>query len=122
MKTKQSKPSDALLIGGMALALALTACYSHAQRHDYAVRTTDSDTVIVATAAPPAMRDEQPTAPPAENYVWISGYWGWSNGAYSWQPGHWDTQRVGYRWVPNTWVQDGSSWRMSGGHWEAVSQ
>src|SRR5580698_8622605 len=101
MKSIHSKSTATLVIGGMALTLALSACYSRAERHDV-VRTSGSDTVIVATAAPPAVRDEQPTVSPGENYVWISGYWGWSNGAYSWQPGHWDAQRVGYRWVPNT--------------------
>jgi hypothetical protein len=68
--------------------------------------------------APPPMRMEYQGYPPAPEYLWVSGYWGWYGSRYEWVPGRWEAPRPGYLWVPHRWERDGDHWRQSGGRWE----
>ena len=72
----------------------------------------------VVAVAPPPLPYEYPGYPPHADYVWINGYWNWSNVRYVWVPGRWDAPRPGYYWVPHRWEQDGSHWRSHRGYWE----
>lgn len=67
---------------------------------------------------PPPPRHEYQGYPPAPDYVWMSGYWGWGGVRYEWMPGRWEAPRQGYYWVPHRWDRDGEHWRQSGGRWE----
>jgi WXXGXW repeat (2 copies) len=70
------------------------------------------------TVAPPAPRPEVIGVAPVPGYVWIGGYWGWSNGRHQWQEGHWEAPRPGYHWSAHRWEQEGNGWREHPGHWE----
>lgn len=67
---------------------------------------------------PPPPRHEYQGYPPAPDYVWITGYWGWGGVRYEWMPGRWEAPRHGHYWVPHRWERDGDRWRQSGGRWE----
>lgn len=67
---------------------------------------------------PPPPRHEYLGYPPAPDYVWITGYWGWGGARYEWMPGRWEAPRQGYQWVPHRWERNGDQWRQSGGRWE----
>lgn len=68
--------------------------------------------------APPPLRHEYPGYPPATDYIWMSGYWGWGGARYEWIPGRWEAPRHGHIWVPHRWERNGDHWRQSGGRWE----
>lgn len=67
---------------------------------------------------PPPPRHEYQGYPPAPEFIWISGYWGWGGARYEWIPGRWEAPRPGYLWMPHRWERDGDHWRQSGGRWE----
>lgn len=71
--------------------------------------------------APPPLRVEYPSAPPAAGHVWIGGYWNWGGVNYMWVPGRWEAPRPGYRYAPHRWERSGDHWRRQGGHWEHES-
>jgi hypothetical protein len=72
----------------------------------------------VVMVPPPPPRVEVYGAPPIAGYIWISGYWDWSNGQHIWRPGQWVPPRHGHRWTPHRWTQEGSQWRLHPGNWE----
>jgi hypothetical protein len=72
----------------------------------------------VVEVAPPPPREEIIGVAPAEGFLWIGGYWGWSGQRHEWMPGHWEAPRPGYRWVPHAWVREERGWRSHPGHWE----
>lgn len=103
-----------LLVATLASASLLSACIvAPAGRPIY------REPVMVA---PPPPRVEYRTPPPAEGYIWISGFWNWEGGHHEWVPGRWEQSRQGHNWVPHTWVREGDQWRQQGGHWEERHQ
>ena len=66
---------------------------------------------------PPGLRAEVMIGRPGPDYVWISGYWGWSSGSYHWHQGHWARARHGRSWVDGRWEQRGHRWTWRKGHW-----
>ncbi len=75
--------------------------------------------VVIASQPPPPPIVEPVVVAPAPGYIWIGGYWSWSDGRHVWTRGHWAAPRAGYRWVPRTWSQGpGGRWHQHGGHWQ----
>lgn len=80
------------------------------------------DKTTIVKTAPPAPKEEtvRIETRPAENAVWVPGYWQWDadNGNYgwvsgtwrraipgmTWNAGHWDKVSDGYEWSPGFWV------------------
>jgi hypothetical protein len=91
------------LIGGCAVHTVQEPYY----RHEH----------TVAVAPPPPIY-ENPGYPPSAGYLWINGYWNWTNIRYVWVPGRWEAPRHGYYWVPHRWEREGNHWRQHGGTWE----
>jgi hypothetical protein len=78
-------------------------------------------TRVIVTEAPPAPQPEVVGVAPAQNQVWVSGYWMRADQRWVWVPGHWETRpRVGATWVPGEWSKDieGRGWVWTPGHWE----
>lgn len=85
-----------------------------------ACAATANATEIIVSQPPPAPRPESVGARPFPHAEWISGYWGWGNGAYIWNPGrwveppaphsdfiepHWEARDNGYAFCPGFWQE-----------------
>jgi hypothetical protein len=68
---------------------------------------------------PPDTLDQGPTSPaPAEDYVWISGCWRWSETRYAWQPGYWAPINPQWVWIPANYYWCPRGWVYCGGYWD----
>ena len=74
--------------------------------------------VSVAWAPPPMLVDE-PTPQPADNQVWVGGYWVWE-GDWVWASGNWaPPPRPGYQWNNPYYEHRGDSVVFVNGYWGA---
>ncbi len=71
---------------------------------------------------PPPPRIDNITASPGPEYVWMDGYWNWSDGKYVWNNGRWTPARPGQFWVAPHWKQQGSGWRLHSGYWKKIGK
>ena len=72
-----------------------------------------------STEAPPCqpMDDDRPTQP-APDYVWVVGYWWWTNGTYVWAPGYWrQPPQPSYVYVSGYWTYRSGIWVYVRGGW-----
>jgi hypothetical protein len=100
----------ALLIGGLfATALAVMPLASRAQIG------------ISITVAPPVLPVYVQPAIPAPGYLWVPGYWAWSDdGGYYWVPGTWvEPPQPGLLWTPGYWGWVNGAYLWHGGYWGA---
>lgn len=100
--------------------LALSGCVvaPYAQRPLVYTQPAPGETEIIVGVAPPAPYVEVVPVAPFQGAVWISGYWGWSQGRHQWIPGRYDRARPGYRWEPHHWVAGPhGNWHLRGGAW-----
>ncbi|WP_266182766.1 YXWGXW repeat-containing protein [Dyella humicola] len=59
--------------------------------------------VFVGYPPPPLPLDDQSPIP-GPGYIWIPGYWAWSEDGYYWVPGYWELPPfVGALWTPGYW-------------------
>ena len=73
--------------------------------------------VSVDIAPPPLPVYVQPPCP-QPGYLWVPGYWAWSDGAYYWVPGTWVLPpRVGFLWTPGYWGWDEGVYVWHAGYW-----
>ena len=94
-----------ILIGLMAATLGVEGC---------AVRYSG----VYATIPPPAIQVETYGPAPGQGFIWIQGYWGWTNNAYVWVPGRWDRIPPGrHRWEPGHWVRHDNRYYWRDGRW-----
>jgi hypothetical protein len=70
----------------------------------------------VETAPPPDEEEIRP-ASPADNAVWIGGYWQWYGSDYHWHSGYWDAHPRG-RWVPGRWEHARHGYHWIAGRWD----
>jgi hypothetical protein len=78
---------------------------------------------VIVDQAPPPVRIERRSAPPGPNYIWIDGYWNWSNQRYSWEAGRYVVPpQPDVVWVPARYDADGRSYRYSPGTWAKQNQ
>ncbi|MDB5086997.1 MAG: repeat-containing protein [Mucilaginibacter sp.] len=57
---------------------------------------------------------------PADGYLWVPGYWAWSetDNDYYWVPGVWvSPPQTGYLWTPGYWGYDGDVYIFHTGYW-----
>src|SRR6516225_9252065 len=100
----------------LPLALALLAAALLLLSH-----TAHGALVLVTTtvAPPPLPVYEQPQLP-APGYLWVPGYWSWSqdDGGYYWVPGTWvlppDPDLV---WTPGYWGYSDGAYAWNPGYW-----
>ena len=74
--------------------------------------------VSVNEAPPPLPVYDQPPIP-APGYLWVPGYWAWSeNGGYYWVPGTWILPpRAGLVWTPGYWGSEEGVYVFHVGYW-----
>jgi hypothetical protein len=69
--------------------------------------------------APPSqpMDDERPEQP-GPDYIWVTGYWWWTDRTYMWVPGYWALPpRTSYVYVSGYWTYRGIRWIYVRGGW-----
>ncbi|HUK13271.1 MAG TPA: hypothetical protein VLW17_08205 [Thermoanaerobaculaceae bacterium] len=70
-----------------------------------------------APEGPPTPYAEAQVVAPSPGFVWIGGYWGWSN-RWIWHSGYWARPpRVGAVWVAGRWNRGARGWRWTPGRW-----
>ena len=76
--------------------------------------------ILVPKAPPEAIQEVPPDQAPADgNYVWIPGYWGWSDDRqdFIWISGVWRQPPPGAQWVPGYWSQTDQGYQWIAGYW-----
>ncbi|MBV8896515.1 MAG: YXWGXW repeat-containing protein [Acidobacteriaceae bacterium] len=73
---------------------------------------------ISITIAPPVLPVYTQPLCPVEGYIWVPGYWAWSDAGYYWVPGVWVAPpRVGFLWTPGYWGFVGANYMWHPGYW-----
>ncbi len=69
-------------------------------------------------APPPAIPDYTLPPAPAQNDIWVPGYWAWGPAGYYWVPGIWtQAPQPGYLWTPGYWAWKSGSYGWNPGYW-----
>ncbi|WP_353230453.1 hypothetical protein, partial [Novosphingobium sp.] len=75
--------------------------------------------IRIGYAPPPLPRYNQPPLP-GPDYLWVPGYWAWSDWIddYYWVDGYWDQPpERGLLWTPAWWGWDDGAYRFHDGYW-----
>jgi hypothetical protein len=73
----------------------------------------------VATTPPPPPPEEVVAVAPAQNYVWVPGYYEYRNGAYVWINGSYQIPPSGKTtYVPTQWQKTNRGYRLVKGYWQ----
>ncbi len=73
---------------------------------------------VYTSVRPPPPRDDVVPPQPGEDYVWLPGYWRWTDQGYEWSQGHWEEPPGrDYAWQRSGWVRQGTGYRFVPGHW-----
>ena len=68
--------------------------------------------------APPALPVYEQPAIPAAGYIWVPGYWAYSDDGYYWVPGTWVLPpQVGLLWTPGYWGWASGAYVWNPGYW-----
>jgi len=68
--------------------------------------------------APPALPVYVQPAIPAPGYLWVPGYWAWSDDGYYWVPGTWVLPpQEGLLWTPGYWGWSDGIYAWHEGYW-----
>jgi hypothetical protein len=51
-------------------------------------------------------------------YIWVPGYWNWSNNRHVWREGIWMRERSGYYYNEPSWTQTNGRWNLNRGGWK----
>jgi hypothetical protein len=80
--------------------------------------TEERPGLVIATAAPPALLQEEVHIElrPSPQHVWIYGHWAWY-GHWVWVHGHWHVGRPGFHWTKGYWYAREGQWRWVAGNW-----
>jgi hypothetical protein len=94
--------------------------------HEAIVGFQDDDepvSAIIVKTAPPEPRQEvvRIEARPAEDAVWVPGYWRWDadRNTYEWVAGAWRRAIPGMTWHAGRWIETEGGYQWMPGHWEA---
>jgi hypothetical protein len=72
-----------------------------------------------ASTPPPPLRVETFGPAPGPDFLWVSGHWGWNNGAYMWTPGRWEHRpRAHAVWVIPRWERRSGRYEFHPGYWK----
>ncbi len=68
---------------------------------------------------PPAIPAYEPPPAPAENDIWVPGYWAWGEGGYYWVAGTWtQPPQPDYLWTPGYWsANNNNAYVWHQGYW-----
>ena len=97
------------------------------QYHHESVMDVDGNIVdaIVVKLAPPEIKKEVMVieSRPAENAVWVPGYWQWSadKSAYDWVAGTWRRPIPGMQWNTGKWLKVENGYEWTPGFWSKES-
>jgi hypothetical protein len=70
------------------------------------------------TVAPPALPIYTQPAVPGPGYLWVPGYWAWSDDGYYWVPGTWVLPpQAGFLWTPGYWGWVNGAYMWNAGYW-----
>jgi len=73
--------------------------------------------VISVNFGPPVLPVYVQPVCPGSGYIWVPGYWAWSDGYY-WVPGTWAlAPQVGFLWTPGWWGFSGGAYLWNAGYW-----
>jgi WXXGXW repeat (2 copies) len=73
--------------------------------------------ISINIAPPPLPVYVQPPVP-AAGYLWVPGYWAWSDGGYYWVPGTWvEPPEPGLLWTPGYWGWTDGVYVWNEGYW-----
>ena len=74
---------------------------------------------ITITVAPPFLPVYDQPPIPEPGYIWVPGYWAWSDAGYYWVPGTWILPPVlGLLWTPGYWGCDDNGYYIwHAGYW-----
>jgi hypothetical protein len=111
----QQESPDLHATRAFALAFLLGACCLATFRPVYAQLVLG---VSVNKAPPPLPVYDQPMIP-APGYLWVPGYWAWSEGVdYYWVPGTWILPpKTGLLWTPGYWESEEGVYVFHVGYW-----
>lgn len=92
--------------------------------HEAVVGVDVPETAIVVKETPPEPKPEvmKVETRPAEDFVWVPGYWRWNaaNNSYDWIPGTWRRSIPGLVWNPGHWQKtDDTGYVWISGHWSS---
>lgn len=81
------------------------------------INTKAQVTLSIRIGPPPLPVYEQPYCP-GPGYLWIPGYWAYSDDGYYWVPGYWALPpEIGFYWTPGYWDYTGPYYRWHAGYW-----
>jgi hypothetical protein len=73
---------------------------------------------ITAGIPPPALPVYSQPLCPSDGFLWIPGYWAYTDGGYFWVPGVWvRPPQFGYLWTPAYWGYGGGVYGFHAGYW-----
>jgi len=75
---------------------------------------------ISVNLAPPELPVYEQPPIPGDGYLWVPGYWYWSDDAqdYYWVPGTWvEAPQPGLLWTPGYWGSNGGAFVWNPGYW-----
>ena len=74
---------------------------------------------IFVRVGPPRPRPEVAGVAPAEDYVWVGGYYRWDGSDYFWVPGRWQpAPQPRAKWRPGYWRETKQGWYWVAGKWK----
>jgi hypothetical protein len=78
--------------------------------------------VLLEQAPPPLIVERRP-APPSGNYIWIDGYWNWTNQRYTWQAGRYEAPpQPDVVWIAPRYEVVGGKTHYYAGQWKKQDQ
>jgi hypothetical protein len=106
------------LLRSLALSAAIALCFVAAATYPVRAQVDVDFTVSVDVAPPPLPDYEQPPIPDA-GYLWVPGYWAWSDDVgYYWVPGTWVLPPTpGLLWTPGYWGWYNGAYAFYPGYW-----
>ena len=73
---------------------------------------------IDSSIPPPPLPVYVQPACPVDGYLWVPGYWAYTNDGYFWVPGVWVfPPQPGYLWTPAYWGYSGGRYGFHHGYW-----
>jgi hypothetical protein len=105
---KTIKGISILLLSLLAMSVESSKIYA---------QVTFSVGVTVQDAPPPLPVYAQPPCP-IDGYLWVPGYWAYTDGGYYWVPGVWvSPPQPNYLWTPCYWGFSGGYYGFHAGYW-----
>ncbi len=104
------------LLVSLAVIVAVLAGTLGLSRPALAQAPTD----ISVNVEPPDLLADDQSPIPGDGYLWIPGYWAWSDDDqdFYWVPGAWvPVPQVGFLWTPGYWAADGDAFVWYAGYW-----